>query len=935
MKQIDKPWQPDATQQKIIDCDAGCHLVLAPPGCGKTQILAERIRRAHEHGVAYEDMLCLTFTNRAARGMRERITENLGDSGTAEVFVGNVHRYCSRFLFEHQIVPAESAVIDDDTMVSILCMYLGEDELKVMNDNRRRRQYSTIMMFSHLMYEIRHGIDKSLRLHPECITAEDIAVLKAICKAEGKPFTAEMMLDIYDHNDYYVEVTERQGFDYALRQTSRETLAKMKFAHAYEAYKQQRHLLDFEDLLEMTYVALRDGNDYRRYAWIQVDEVQDLNLLQLAIIDQLSTFFINDAHSSPDSNSSGQSRTTSSLLTSNSSLLTSHSSLLTPHSSLLMYLGDEQQAIFSFMGAKQKTLDLLKARCKGNIHHLGVNHRSPRYLVNLLNTYAVHLLGADQELLPESQNSDEAAAGELQIIGSDNVETECRDVARMAVNLTRDSESDTTAIIVNSNKDADAVSQELQQLGQAHFKVSGTDLFSTDDVKLVMAHLSVLANERNFLAWSQLLKGLHIFQTNRAARQFVHQLSVRAIAPTDFFFYEDSTYVQQFVKTYDTQDIVVFDTETTGLDVFEDDVIQIAAERIRQGRSVGKFSIYIETDREIPVMLGDVENPIIEERKHQRLYPHAEALQRFLDFAGDAVLLGHNAEYDYRIMEYNLSRYLPAVNWQERYSVCYDSLKLIRLLRPDLRAYKLKLLLQELDLQGENSHLADDDVNATVSLMRYCYEKGSEMVESQREFMARTATQERVKLMRKHYAPLFMVAHARLYDRLPPTEEPAMVQEMQRFMEQLKEKGWTKGIDKMSYIYRFLDNDVIDSRAEPSLRQQLDRHIMEMTTFKEADLCGSESIDDRIFVTTIHKAKGLEFDNVIVYDVVDGVLPNFRSLTDPRQMAEEARKLYVAMSRARRRLIISYSLSRQTYYETKPQQMSRFLKPVLHLFEQK
>jgi DNA helicase-2/ATP-dependent DNA helicase PcrA len=53
-------------------------------------------------------------------------------------------------------------------------------------------------------------------------------------------------------------------------------------------------------------------------------------------------------------------------------------------------------------------------------------------------------------------------------------------------------------------------------------------------------------------------------------------------------------------------------------------------------------------------------------------------------------------------------------------------LKLIRLLRPDLKVYKLKALLAELGLQGENSHLADDDVNATVSLVNYCYTKGIE-----------------------------------------------------------------------------------------------------------------------------------------------------------------------------------------------------------------
>ena len=52
-------FQPDDSQREVIKAEGGYHLVLAPPGCGKTQILTERIRRAHQKdGVAYSDMLC-------------------------------------------------------------------------------------------------------------------------------------------------------------------------------------------------------------------------------------------------------------------------------------------------------------------------------------------------------------------------------------------------------------------------------------------------------------------------------------------------------------------------------------------------------------------------------------------------------------------------------------------------------------------------------------------------------------------------------------------------------------------------------------------------------------------------------------------------------------------------------------------------------------
>ena len=55
----------DQWQQEAIAISGGRHVVLAPPGCGKTDILTERIVHAHAQGVEYRNMLCLTFTNRA------------------------------------------------------------------------------------------------------------------------------------------------------------------------------------------------------------------------------------------------------------------------------------------------------------------------------------------------------------------------------------------------------------------------------------------------------------------------------------------------------------------------------------------------------------------------------------------------------------------------------------------------------------------------------------------------------------------------------------------------------------------------------------------------------------------------------------------------------------------------------------------------------
>lgn len=211
----------------------------------------------------------------------------------------------------------------------------------------------------------------------------------------------------------------------------------------------------------------------------------------------------------------------------------------------------------------------------------------------MLNDYAIANLRSDPALLPEPSDAVVADDSSLRLCRSDTVTTEIDDVAALARKLAEEDNSKTTAIVVNSNRDADAVSDRLHKVGVPHFKISGTDLFSTPEVKLLVAHLSVVNNELNSLAWAQILQGMKVCETAATARNLVHKLRTLAIAPADLLSGatdDHDTYLKRFLRAYDSGDIVVFDTETTGLNVFEDDVIQIAAERIRQGKVVDKFA---------------------------------------------------------------------------------------------------------------------------------------------------------------------------------------------------------------------------------------------------------------------------------------------------------------------------------------------------------
>ncbi len=847
--------QFNAEQQRVIEATGGHHLVLAPPGCGKTAVLAERIVWAYQHGVPFSEMACLTFTNRAARSMKERIEQRLPEASIDNgLFVGNVHRFCLHFLFDNKIVAEHTAVVDTDTSISIISDYMGEDELQVLDDNRSRQRYSQIINLQHLMYQCCHEYPSQLMVHRDALKP---VLLKELCAHFALPYTQAATIQLYMQSDDYRD--EATG----LSRDACQLMEMLYAARQYELYKKQNDLLDFEDLLLVTYDALAKHQTERRFSWLQIDEVQDLNPLQMALVDSFTT---------PDAT--------------------------------VVYLGDAQQAIFSFMGAKTDTLTMLRQRCGDNhFYNFYQNYRSPQYLLNIFNRYAQRQLGIDPSLLPTTTNESPRQNGDVMLMEAPTNVDEANMVARLVKKLYDDNPEQTVAVVVAFNSDADEVSSALGKL--PHFKISGTDFFSTLPMRLLMAHLGVIHMEHDFIAWSHLLYGLQVYASCSAARQAVRKMMQQAITPADLLQYDRTTYVAEYVRTYEQQDIVIFDTETTGLDVFNDDVVQIAAIRIRQGKVVDSLNLFIETKKPIPPMLGDVINPLVEEYgRHPHLSP-GEALQRFCNFAEDAAILGHNATYDYQIMEHNMRRYAPQLSMSANWPAYLDTLKLAHLLHPRQPSYKLRDLLAQLHLEGQNSHLADDDIMATLSLAIECYERSRSIMGRQMEFLSRY--REKIQRLRLLYGPLYEEARQRLYS-IPSGDaadekRSALSNELLYAYHYMLQLNVIPPLPKLDYAVNYVETEMVDATAPLALLLQ--RHYAELCTLKEADLCGSRSMKERIFVSTVHKAKGLEFDSVIVYDAVDGKYPSVFASQDAIQ-GEEARKFYVALSRARRRLIVTY-----------------------------
>ena len=856
------PWQREA-----IEISGGRHLMLAPPGCGKTDILTERIIHAHEAGVAYNDMLCLTFTNRAAKGMAQRIADRTGNPVPDGLFVGNIHRYCSQLLFNKGIVNHNSAIIDEGDVESII----QEELCKKFNIKSHTTE---LMRYQHAFWQLTLGMRGEVVLHNELLQT---GAMQKLCDVLGRPATDESLAGIYaDIEGLMNRYTVLNDLPAA---------NTMRLARAYQQYKEDNDLLDYDDLLVLAYQFLANSRQQvadsatpatyqssdTRYKWIEIDEVQDLNALQFALVDLFAT---DDA--------------------------------------TIVYLGDEQQAIFSFIGAKLETLESLKRRCEGHIHYLHTNYRSPKYLLDLQNDFAVRNLGIRRDLLPTTDNIVEKHPEDVCLLNVGDATLESYYAARFAKRYGDMSPDGRVAVLVSTNREADEVGETMTAMSIPHFKISGTDLFSLPTVRLLLSHLSVLTDETVFIAWARLLWGLKVLPTYTAARALMRDMRRVAMLPTDFLIYPGSSYLQEFIRAYDTEELVIFDTETTGLDPRTDDIIQIAAIRVRHGKVTGKpFNIILETDKELPATVGGHPNPMLEVYHKSKRHPRAEGLRMFMDYCRGKVLVGHNVEYDYQILRHNLQRDCPETVLEELCPRYFDTLKYIRLVRPRLRHYKLGHLLEVLHLEGQNSHQADDDIMATLSLLTFCHRAALLLASDQRRF-ADTHKQLTDKF-RERYDDIYRHALGRMHN-----EGSGIIEEMKY----MYETASTEPVDKWQHLLHYLETDVIKGELYPTLRLQLERYITDLCTSKEADMCGS-SLEERFIISTVHKAKGLEFDTVIVYRAIDGCYPGTHSWTE-KQIQEDARRLFVALSRSKKHLCVLCD----SYYGRSTHTLSPFLEKV-------
>ena len=147
-------------------------------------------------------------------------------------------------------------------------------------------------------------------------------------------------------------------------------------------------------------------------------------------------------------------------------------------------------------------------------------------------------------------------------------------------------------------------------------------------------------------------------------------------------------------------DYVLFDLETTGVSSENDEVIEISAVKVRNGEVVDEFSTLVNPGMPIPFYASHV-NGITDDMVADSP-DFEEVLGRFLDFAGDAVLVDHNINsFDMLFMQRDVQKYYGKLIGND----CIDTLQIARLYLPEMEHHTLTELAEHYGIDADGAHL--------------------------------------------------------------------------------------------------------------------------------------------------------------------------------------------------------------------------------------
>ncbi len=396
-----------AQREAVTYCD-GPSLVIAGAGSGKTRVLTYKIAYLLEQGMAPWNILALTFTNKAADEMKNRIARQVDSEKAQRLWMGTFHSVFARILrieatsigFTSNFTIYDAA--DSKSLIKTIIREMGLDD----------KQYKPATVAAHI------SAAKNRLVSPEAY-AHDITCIRAD-QASRMP----QITDIYAR---------------------------------YAARCRQADALDFDDILVYTHALFSQHPDIRaryedRFHFILVDEYQDTNFAQHAIVWQLAE-----------------------------------------HRQRLAVVGDDAQSIYSFRGANiDNILSFQKLYPGAKLFKLEQNYRSTKNIVGAANSLIRHNKGQ----IPKEVFSEKPDGQPLHVSGFMSDIEEAAAVAKHIHNLCDYDHvgCHEIAILYRTNAQSRTFEDALRKLGIPYRVFGGLSFYQRKEIKDMIAYFRLAVN---------------------------------------------------------------------------------------------------------------------------------------------------------------------------------------------------------------------------------------------------------------------------------------------------------------------------------------------------------------------------------------------------------------------------------------------------------
>jgi len=788
-------------QKKIVMSIQGAYLISAPVGTGKTTTLAQRVVSALNTGIKPEEILCLTFTNRAAAEMLKKIKENVDKNILDNLNIMTFHSFCAYFIRSEakQIgIPADYDIFDDHDQVETL--------------------------------------KNILRDYPETMPT-------------------------YDANNYVFRDIIDKIYEYRLSQVKREIGIKVKpvflektlieVGNRYISALCDQNALDFNELIITTLKALYFDSNIRnkwanRYKFIQLDEFQDTHLSEYLVIKELAKGHKNIA-----------------------------------------FIGDLDQTIYGWRGSNPYFITeiYLKHFTPVQQMSLEVNYRFNSSILRAVKSFLTSLKhSATKKII--SSNTEVVNDKCIQLFGGQNIKEEVDWIIDNIKNIQANEPKAKITVLSRSNYLINDIARIFENKNIAHITVDKYDFFRRQEIKDIYAYLKIIFNKFDLESTHRLVLrparkiGIATLKTIREKGVPI------GLKISDFLNFRNYRFEEPFanlINKHDAGRIIVLDTETTGTNVLKDEIIQIYAIEIINGHQGKAFHYYLKNS--ISVGSSSKVHGLTDEFLRHKGSDPSIVLQELRQFIGEDIIVGHNVTFDISMINENGKRH----GIEFEFSEYYDTLDLAKRFIV-AENYKLTTLATILNLHTA-THDAHDDVQATIGLLNILVEN------------LKLHREDRIKLFSEYSKKFIQLSSLiesweNFVKEMRPAEALTYIWEdsgLRGYYENDKDKEKRfKSIETLIQIFK--DQDDSKRPADIVMRELI--HYASLgndINFLSAD-------QGKIPIVTVHQVKGLEFDYVFIAGVNEFKFPVNSS--DPE---EEKRLFYVAMTRARKKIFISFS----------------------------